>query len=149
MWEGCRSQTKEIYISQRFFVWAGAETVNLLMDKEYCDKGTGRYVKMTSQLRFTNKWILGVFRRHSTWCTLASHVDRIIPSPSSVIDNRLLGDGILSVFDEEKGTTNFWYNRRIECYVLLTRFIEDSKVGIRMWLLNTLWLAALYESVQT
>jgi len=111
MWEGCRSQTEETFIA--------------------------------------NKWILHTFRRHSTRCTLAFHVDRIIPSPSSVIDNRLLGDGILSVFDEEKGTTNFWYNRRIECYVLLTRFIEDSKVGIRMWLLNTLWLAALYESVQT
>jgi len=96
------------------------------MDKEYCDKGTGRYVKMTSQLRFTNKWILGVFRRHSTWCTLASHVDRIIPSPSSVIDNRLLGDGILSVFDEEKGTTNNNVNFDIIDKLSAMSFLQDS-----------------------
>jgi len=85
------------------------KSANLLMDKEYCDKESGSYVKKwrvnktTRRLCFTNKWILGVLRRHSTRCTLASHVDRIIPSPSSAIDNRLLGESILSVFDEAEG----------------------------------------------
>jgi len=94
-------------------------SANALLDKEYCDEKTGCYVKKwrfnktTRNLRFTNKWIFGVLRRHSMRCTLASHVNRLTGGPklkddisSPLIDDFLLVDGISSAFDEEDGECN-------------------------------------------
>jgi len=50
----------------------------IVMDREYWNEDTGSFVKKwqinrtTNKLRFTNKWVFGVLRRHSTMASLGS-----------------------------------------------------------------------------
>jgi hypothetical protein len=51
----------------------------IVMDREYWNEDTGSFVKKwqlnrtTNKLRFTNKWVFGVLRRHSNKTSLGSH----------------------------------------------------------------------------
>ena len=51
----------------------------IVMNREYWNQDTGSFVKKwqlnrtTNKLRFTNKWVFGVLRRHSNKTSLGSH----------------------------------------------------------------------------